>query len=108
MTKQVRFAAELWLHPGAGGWHFVTLPPQVTAKVRRQSLITRRAWGAVKVRAAIGNASWSTSLFPDQRRGAYLLPVKRSVRESEGLASESGFPLIIRILKPLPFSSDPA
>lgn len=87
MTNHLRFEAELWLHPGAGGWHFVTLPPQATAKVRRQSLMARRAWGSVKVRAAVGKTSWSTSLFPDQRRGAYLLPVKRSVRESEGLAS---------------------
>jgi hypothetical protein len=30
--------------------------------------------------------AWSTSLFPDKMVGSYLLPVKRSVRESEHLS----------------------
>lgn len=28
------FSATIWLYPGKGGWHFVTLPKSVAAQVR--------------------------------------------------------------------------
>lgn len=40
-------------------------------------------WGMVPVTARIGRTSWTTSLFP--KDGRYLMPVKVSVREAEGL-----------------------
>jgi hypothetical protein len=33
----------------------------------------------------IGSSQWATSVFPDRVRGTYLLPVKKSVRLTEGL-----------------------
>lgn len=32
---------------------------------------------------------WSTSIFPDRKRGTYLLPVKKAVRAAENLAAGS-------------------
>ena len=29
---------EVWRYPGAGGWHFVTLPPDVADEVRARSV----------------------------------------------------------------------
>ena len=43
----------------------------------------RRGWGAVRVLVTVGNTSWETSIFPDSKRGAYLLPVKADVRKKE-------------------------
>ncbi|HWI05275.1 MAG TPA: DUF1905 domain-containing protein [Acidimicrobiales bacterium] len=35
----------------------------------------------------IGGTRWSTSIFPDRKRGTYLLPVKKEVRAAEQLAA---------------------
>lgn len=34
----------------------------------------------------IGSSRWRTSIFPDAGRGVYVLPLKRSVREREGIS----------------------
>jgi Domain of unknown function (DUF1905) len=33
----------------------------------------------------VGATSWRTSIFPDSKTGAYLLPVKKAVRVAEHL-----------------------
>jgi hypothetical protein len=80
-----RFSAELWLYDGDAGWHFVTLPGEVADDVRALSEGTRRGFGSVRVRALIGETSWTTSLFPDARTRSYVLPVKKPVRVAEDL-----------------------
>jgi len=39
----------------------------------------------VRVAVTVGATSWRTSIFPSREAGAYVLPVKRSVRVAEGL-----------------------
>jgi hypothetical protein len=39
----------------------------------------------VRVEAALGGSRWRTSLFPDRTSGSYLLPVKKAVRDREGI-----------------------
>ncbi len=36
--------------------------------------------------ATIGESRWQTSIFPDTKRNAYLLPIKADIRKAEGLA----------------------
>lgn len=79
-----RFEAELWLWDGEAAWHFVTLPGDLSDDLRAQSG-ERRGFGSVRVRVTVGGTTWSTSVFPDTTRGAYLLPVKKDVRVLEGL-----------------------
>ncbi|APG88920.1 hypothetical protein SAMCCGM7_pC1736 (plasmid) [Sinorhizobium americanum CCGM7] len=31
---EFEFDAELWLYPGKGGWHFVTLPVEVARQIK--------------------------------------------------------------------------
>jgi len=80
------FRAEVWEHsPGdPGSWHFVTLPVELAEDIRLEAGPTR-GFGSVRVEARTGATSWRTSLFPDARTGAFLLPVRKSVREAEGL-----------------------
>ena len=78
-----RFDAELWLWDGDAAWHFVTLPGEVSDDVRAHG--APQGFGSVRVRVTVGGTTWSTSVFPDTRRGAYLLPVKKDVRRREGL-----------------------
>jgi hypothetical protein len=76
-----RFEAELWLWEGDAAWHFVTVPPEVSEEIKA------RTDGSVRVRATCGSSTWTTSVFPDAKRGGFVLPVKKEVRRAEGIAA---------------------
>ena len=78
------FSATLWQWEGEGGWHFVTLPPEVADEVREHAP-PRRGFGSVRVTVVIGEARWQTSLFPESKSGSYVLPVKGQVRRANDL-----------------------
>lgn len=89
----ITFTTPLWLWNGqnsqgkSSAWHFVTLPVDdsqiIKMAIPRGS--PKRGWGSVRVKARIGDSEWATSIFPDSKSGAYLLPVKADVRKAEGL-----------------------
>jgi len=79
------FTAPLWRYPGEDGWHFVSLPPGISADITEVTAGIRRGFGSVRVAVTIGATSWRTSIFPDSKTGAYLLPVKKAVRAAEHL-----------------------
>jgi hypothetical protein len=79
-----RFEAQLWLWDGDAAWHFVTVPEDVSDEIEDQAG-ARRGFGSVPVQVQIGSSTWATSVFPDSKRGAFLLPVKKQVRTREGL-----------------------
>ena len=86
MSPRFGFTAELWRSPGPGGWHFLTLPKTLSRRMR--TLAGRlNTFGSLRVRAAIGEHAWASSLFYDTRAGAFLLPVKAQVRKKAGLAA---------------------
>ena len=77
--------AEIWVYPGKGGWHFVTLPTEVATRIKAAMAGLARPWGSLGITAAIGKTRWQTSLFPDKASGSLLLPVKAAVRQRESL-----------------------
>ena len=79
------FAAALWRYPGADGWHFVSLPPEISTEITDITTGIRRGFGSVRVAVTVGSTSWRTSIFPDSKTGAYWLPVKKAVRVAERL-----------------------
>ncbi len=80
-----RFEAEVWLHQGDAAWYFLTLPAEVSDDIEARTSHLSRGFGSVRVRVHIGATSWATSVFPDTKRGAYILPVKKEVRRAEGI-----------------------
>jgi len=94
------FAAQLWLYPGEGGWHFVSLPDDVSADIADSLAGIRRGFGSVRVDATVGATSWRTSIFPDPRSRAYVLPVKRAVRTAEHLDADNEIRVHLEILDP--------
>jgi hypothetical protein len=83
----IEFEAPLWEWDARQeSWTFVSLPADASEDIRHLTEGLRRGFGAVKVRATIGASEWSTSIFPDSKRGAYVLPVKRAIRERNKLA----------------------
>ncbi len=79
----LRFSGPVWIAPGDGAWHFVTVPEEQAEIIHLQSG-PRVGFGSVKVEARIGDSTWSTSVFPDTRL-TYVLPLKKSVRHAEGI-----------------------
>jgi hypothetical protein len=77
------FTAELWLYPGKGGWHFVTMPADVADELRARAGGPRRGFGSVRVKVTLGSTTWETSAFPDSKSRSYLLPVKADARRRE-------------------------
>ena len=74
---------EVWRYPGPGGWHFLTLPPDVADDVRARAIA--KPFGSVRARATIGTTTWETSLFADTKSASYLLPLKAIVRRQAGI-----------------------
>jgi hypothetical protein len=79
------FTGVLWEAQATASWVFVTVPNEIADEIEAIDMV-RPAFGSVKVDVTVGNTAWSTSLFPDTKAGSYVLPVKRSVRESERLS----------------------
>ena len=88
-THSFEFTASLWLYGGKATWHFLTLPFVVTDEIDEITRESKRGFGSVRVRATIGGTTWTTSVFPDNGRKSFILPVKASVRKAEGLVDGS-------------------
>lgn len=93
-----RFTADLWRWEAQAGWFFVTVDPQVSARIREVPRAPR-GFGSVRVRATVGGSTWTTSVFPDATRGAYVLPVKKSVRTAEGLGEGDPADVVLEVLE---------
>jgi hypothetical protein len=83
----VVFDAELWIWDArrTESWTFVSLPAEESTEIRELAGGPRRGFGSVRVRASVGGTTWTTSIFPDKGRNAYVLPIKRDVRKAEAL-----------------------
>lgn len=87
--EPLSFTAAVWEHDGAGAWHFVSLPEAHADDIEERYGHRAAGFGSLRVEVTIGTTRWQTSIFPDRKRGTYLLPVKKSVRVAEGLAAGS-------------------
>ncbi len=81
--NEYEFKAKLWLYEGAAAWHFLTIPTQISEDIKRNFGALQRGWGSLPVRTSIGATTWETSIFPDKKLQAYLLPIKAEVRKKE-------------------------
>jgi hypothetical protein len=61
------------------------VPVEVAVEVRDIAGGSRRGFGSVRVRAAIGGSTWTTSIVPDGQRDTFVLPVKKAVLRAEGV-----------------------
>jgi hypothetical protein len=96
VSETHRVTAKLWIwssERAPASWHFLTIEGDAAealhtlALMRRLEFGRKRGWGAMKVRATIGETRWGTSIFPEKDSGGWLLPVKAAVRKAEGLVA---------------------
>ncbi len=79
----VVFRAEVWFWKGPAPWYFLTVPDEECGVLGAVAADVSYGWGMIPVTARIGETIWTTSLFPKQ--GRYVVPVKASVRQAEGI-----------------------
>lgn len=96
------FTAELWLWDArrTDTWTFVTVPPDVSTAIEdvADSVGPRAGFGSVKVQARVGETVWRTSVFPDSESGCFVLPVKRAVREANGVGPGDEMTLVLEVV----------
>ncbi|SNX65428.1 uncharacterized protein DUF1905 [Streptomyces sp. TLI_55] len=71
---------------GPAPYYFVPVPDEESADIREVATAASYGWGVIPVEASIGEAAFTTSLFP--KDGRYLLPLKAAVRRPRSLAAD--------------------
>lgn len=79
------FEAEVWRWEArVEEWGFVSVPEEASAEIREYIGDLARGFGSVRVRCAIGDTEWRTSIFPGGD-GVYWLPLKKAIRRAHDL-----------------------
>lgn len=90
------FTGELWRWAARRElWTFVTLSPEADDEIVAVVGDMTNGWGSIRVDAVVGATRFRTSIFPAGDEGSYVLPIKRAVRDAEGL--ELGAPVTASI-----------
>jgi hypothetical protein len=92
---QYQFTAILWQHTGAGGWHFVSVPEEISTEIRSLLRSSEEGWGRLKATAKIGKTEWKTAIWFDTKRNAYLLPIKAIIRTNENINPDMEIKVVI-------------
>jgi hypothetical protein len=79
------FQADIWLWHGNASWTFISLPKNLAAQIERSASNPKKPGGTIPVTAHIGYTTWQTSLFKDNPRNTYVLPLKAAIRKKEQL-----------------------
>ncbi len=83
--RQFSVRAKVRTFTGAATWYFAMLPVNTSKEIRGRFGHSARGWGSLPVEVTLGESVWKTSIFPDKRAGAYLLPMKAGIRKKEGV-----------------------
>lgn len=85
MDPTFTFKSKIWLWNGQkGSWHFMTLPLELSKRIKGFDNTPRKGFGSIPINVTIGNTTWKTSIFPE-KKGTYVLPLKKDVRKKETL-----------------------
>jgi len=95
--KRHKVRGRLWVYPGDVAWHFMTVPKKEAEAIKEAHGANSRGFGSLPVEAKIGKTVWKTSIFPDRKAGTYLLPVKKAVRNAEGIYEGDAVSLALTI-----------
>jgi hypothetical protein len=95
--NQYTIKAKVWLYPGMAGWHFVSIPQDISEDIKSLFGDRKRGWGSLPVLVTADKTTWNTSIFPDKKSGEYLLPLKAGVRKREGISAGSSITFLLEI-----------
>lgn len=95
----VSFSARVWVYPGPAGWRFLSVPQNESKKLKELFGGMARGFGSLKVQVRLGGTVWQTSIFPDNKQGVYLLPVKAAVRKAEHIMDDAQVKCTLTVLQ---------
>lgn len=96
--NEYQISAKVWLYDGPAAWHFVTISEDISEDIKHLFGDRTHGFGSLPVNVTIGKTTWQTSIFPDKKLNAYLLPIKKAVRTKEGLKPEDIARLLLQII----------
>ena len=95
---KLNFKTKVWIWDGPITWYFVTIPQKESVRVREKFRNFHRGWGSIPVNVRIGKSEWKTSIFWE-KKGTYLLPIKKEIRKAENISNGSLIHIRIQIDK---------
>jgi Domain of unknown function (DUF1905) len=96
-TRAWSFPAPVWRWK-EGSWRFVTVPEDVSDEVDEAVGDATGGFGSVRVEVTVGSSVWRTSLFPSTTEEAFVLPLKKAVRDAQGLDDGGPAEVTIRLV----------
>lgn len=93
---ELSFKANLWVWDGPNPWYFITVPKNISKDIRSRFRHVHRGWGSIPVEVNIGGSIWKTSIFWE-KKGTYLLPIKKDVRARENLSANKKTQVSLKI-----------
>jgi hypothetical protein len=100
----IHFEAVVWRYESKGGWYFVSLPEEDSARIREIFKSQEQGWGRLSVEATISRSgkeknlsSHKTAIWFDTKRNTYLLPIKAEIRNEEGIDEGDEVGVALRI-----------
>lgn len=91
------FSGTLWQYTLTGGWHFVTLPQELSGEIRAVYKSDEKGWGQLAVKTKVGETEWDTAIWFDTKANSYLLPIKAGIRKKEKLSEGMEVRVVISI-----------
>jgi len=85
MGPTFTFTTTLWNTESMNSWVFVSLPVDQSADIRDLTDGLRTGFGSQRVLVSINGSRWATSIFPESATGRFVLPVKKAIRQAEGI-----------------------
>ena len=92
---EYRFTVEIWRTEAPGGWHFVSLPKEISMEIRQTLKLKEQGWGRMNATAKIGQSQWQTAIWFDTKKNTYLLALKAEIRKKENLSIGNKVKVII-------------
>lgn len=79
----IEFTGKIWFWKGPAPWYFITVPEKECGEIKAMSTFVTYGWGMIPATVRIGKTKYKTALWP--KDGAYIVPIKASVRNAEKL-----------------------
>ena len=97
--KTYKIKSEVWIYPGVqAAWHFASVDKKNSEEMKKTFGACARGFGSLPVLVTVGQTNWKTSIFPDRKSGTYLLPLKASMRNKEGIRAGDSITFHLKIL----------
>jgi hypothetical protein len=87
------FEGEVIHWRGPAPFYFVRVPTEASQNIQEIAHVVTYGWGVIPVTVALGNTTWTTSLFP--KDGGYLVPIRAVIRKAEKVEEGDSVPITL-------------